>query len=202
MMRMSKIKMLLLAAAAGLHFNANAGLLDPHEYRNGTLTWLQLHETAGLSLSDFRAGAGGWNTRYRLATDAEIGTLLLTIGLRTQDYTPSNPAASTFIFSLGGAFGTGTDMSRPFAAGRGLGWYAMAGWTDGENGQPLSADCQAYTTCAISYVQQGAQDLSSRGDGVGLFLVQREADVPEPATLGLVGLAGALLLARRRKKQG
>lgn len=200
-MRMSKTRMLLLAAAAGFHFNASAGMLDPHEYRNGNLTWLQLHETAGLSLSDFSAGIGGWNTRYRLATNAEIGTLFSAIGLSTQDYTPSNPGASTFIFSLGGAFGTGGDMSRPFAAGRGLGWYAMAGWTDGENGQPLSADCQAYTTCAISYVEQGAQDINSRGDGVGLFLVQQEAGVPEPATLGLMGLAGALLAAQRRRQR-
>lgn len=201
-MRMSKIKMLLLAAAASLHFNANAGLLDPHEYQNGKLTWLQLHETTGLSLSDFSAGAGGWNTRYRLATDAEIGALLSAIGLSTQDYTPTYPGASTFIFQLGGVFGTGTDMSRPFAAGRGLGWYAMAQWTDGENGSALSGECQPYTVCAASYVVQGAQNLNGRDDSTGLFLVQQETDVPEPATLALMGLAGALLAAQRRRKQG
>lgn len=201
-MRMSKMKMLLLAAVAGLHFNANAGLIDPAELKAGNLTWLQLHETAGMSLNDFSAGVGGWNTKYRFATDAEIGGLLAGLGLPAgySDYSASAPGAANFIFSLGGPFGTGEDMANPIAAARGQGWYAYARLNDGEHGVSLSADCPAYTSCGMSLAVNAAQDADVRVDYAGLFLVRQAAEVPEPSTLALMGLSAALLAARRRKQ--
>ncbi|RZJ85251.1 MAG: PEP-CTERM sorting domain-containing protein [Massilia sp.] len=200
-MRLSKTRMFLLAAAVGLHLNAHASLIDPDETAINGLSWLQLHETAGLSLNDFGNGAGGWSTQFRLATDAEIGAMLSAIGLPMgyADYHPIAPGASYFTFSLGGPFGTGTDIANPIAAGRGLGWYAYARLTDGENGLPLSADCPAYSSCGMSLTVAAAQDANVRLDYSGLFVVRREAEVPEPSTLALMGLAGALAALRRRR---
>lgn len=202
-MRFGKIKMLLLATVAGLHMNASAGLLDADEFKNGKLAWLQLHETAGLSLNDFAAGVGGWNTRYRFATDAEIGGLLSGFGLPMgfADYSVQTESAVRFIFNLGGPFGTGTDVANPIAAGRGQGWSAYARLSDGDHGEPLSADCPAYVSCASSLVLAEPQDATLSLEYTGLFLVRRTANVPEPSTLALMGLSAALLAARRRKRQ-
>lgn len=200
-MRLSKMKMFLLAAATGLHMQASAGLLDPSEYTIGDLSWLRLHETAGLSLNDFSAGTGGWSSQFRLATDSEIAGLFASIGLPAgyTDYHTVAPGAANFIFNVGGPFGTGSDYSNPIAAGRGLGWFAYARYTDGENGAPLSADCPMYTECGMSITLFARQDADARADDTGLFLVRLDADVPEPSTLALMGVAGALLAARRRK---
>lgn len=198
---MPKMKMFLLAAIAGLHLSANASLIDPDETTIGTLSWLQLHETAGMSLSDFSNGIGGWDTQFRLATNTEIGGMLSAIGLPTgyRDYNTSAPGVANFIFGLGGPFGTGGNMANPVAAGRGQGWFVYASLNDGEQGTPLSADCPAYTNCGMSFTVEAAQDLNTRIDYSGLFLVRREADVPEPASLALLGLGAAAFAARRRK---
>lgn len=200
-MCLSRARWCFIAALAGLSLHANASLIDPAELKVGDLHWLQLRETTGLSLNDFRNGIGGWDTRYRFATRAEVESLLAELGVAAglTDYAVSNPGATNFIFSLGGPFGTGSDIANPVAAGRGIEHYVYAQWTDGENGMPLSAVCPAYTSCGMSLAVDAVQDADERMAYAGLFLVRRATDLPEPSTLMLMGAAGAALAARRRK---
>jgi hypothetical protein len=61
-------KTLIAAVAAMLHFTAHASLVLPLEYNDGAHTWFKFSETVGISIGEFRAGKGGWRTKYRLAS--------------------------------------------------------------------------------------------------------------------------------------
>lgn len=203
------IKCVAAAALATIQITANATLIEPLEYESGGLIWLQLSETAGLSLNDFATGAGGWNTKYRFALDGEIDSLLGSFGLRLGDtgYQQDGFGAGEFVFSIGGstdgAAGTYFSDGNQGALGRGLGRYVFAELTNGDNNVPLGPNCDAYFSCSRFQAWTDPQPLDARGSAIGLFLVRQEfVDVPsvpvsEPSALGLLGV-GAILLYRRR----
>jgi hypothetical protein len=204
-MRSKILNLLVLAVLGGGQLSAQASLLHPLEYNDGTRTWLKLSETVGLSIIDIYSGAGGWNTRYRFATDAEVAGLVNSFGLVTTDYTTDpGPGPYSFVYGIGGTTdglyaGTWFSQGNGGAIGRGLNAYILAGFTNGDNGSALSPNCPAYTNCSYASVSYGAQSYTDKNGVTGNFLVKLDApvDVPEPPTLALLALAGALLIAKR-----
>lgn len=212
-MRASFAKCLITAALTTFHFTASASLIDPLEYESDGLTWLQLSETAGLSLNDFATGVGGWNTKYRFALNSEIDSLIGSFGLSLGDtgYQQDGFGAGDFVFSVGGMTadgpsGTYFEDGNQGAIGRGLGRFVWAELTNGDDPEPLGPDCDAYFSCSRFRAEAGLQPLTDRSSDTGLFLIRQEAvepppvGVPEPSSLALFG-AGALLAYQRRKKQ-
>jgi hypothetical protein len=198
--------LLSLIMFAGLGFgqtSAQASLLHPLEYHDGTLAWLELSETAGLSINDIDSGAGGWNTKYRFATDAEVAGLMNSLSLVTTDYTATPvPGISDFIYKLGGMTadgmaGTWFSQGNEGANGRGLNAFIRAGFTNGDSGTALSPGCPAYFNCMYADVTYGPQSHDAAVDTTGIFLVR---DLPEPPTPALMAMAGALLIARRARR--
>jgi hypothetical protein len=211
-MRFPLIKALAAAALSSLHLAASATLINPLEYESNGLKWLQLSETAGLSLNDFAIGAGGWNTKYRYALNNEIDALMSSFGLQLGDtgYQQTAFGAGEFLFAVGGmsefgAAGTYFNDGTQGAMGRGLNRYIWVELTNGENWKPLGPDCEAYTNCS-RFVAMAGQSLDERSRTTGLFLIRKDevlpppVNVPEPSSLALFG-AGALLAYQRRKKQ-
>jgi hypothetical protein len=208
-MRSKILNLLVLAVLGGGQLSAQASLLNPLEYDDGTRTWLQLSETVGLSINDIYSGAGGWNTRYRFATDAEVVGLVNSFGLVTTDYA-INPGGgpSAFVYGIGGTTqggyaGTWFSNGDAGAIGRGLNAHILAGFTSGDAGYALSPNCPAYFSCSYASVDYGAQSYTDRNGWTGNFLVKLDApvDVPEPSTLALLALSGALLLIAKRVRQ-
>ncbi|WP_312547577.1 PEP-CTERM sorting domain-containing protein [Massilia sp.] len=210
-MQFSVVKALTAAALATVHFAASASLIDPLEYSGAGGTWLQLSETAGLSLNDFATGAGGWNTKYRFALNSEIDALIGSFGLQLGDtgYQQDGMGVGEFVFSVGGMTefgpsGTYFEDGNQGAFGRGLGRYVQAELTNGDSPWPLGPDCDAYFSCS-RFFAIAEQDVNIRDSRTGLFLIRKEitappVDVPEPSSLALLG-AGVLLAYHRRKKQ-
>lgn len=212
-MRVSFAKCLAAAALATFHFSASASLVNPLEYKSDGLVWLQLSETAGLSLNDFATGAGGWNTKYRFALNSEIDSLISSFGLSLGDtgYQQNGLGAGEFVFSVGGMTddgpaGTYFNDGNQGAIGRGLGRFVWAELTNGDTPSPLGPNCDAYFSCSRFVAEAGLQPLNNRSSTIGLFLIRQEyvepppVNVPEPSSLALLG-AGALLAYQRRKKQ-
>lgn len=210
-MRFFAVKALAVAALATVHFTASASLVNPLEYSGAGGTWLQLSETAGLSINDFATGAGGWNTQYRFALNSEIDALIGSFGLQLGDtgYQQRGYGVADFVFEVGGmsesgAAGTYMHDGNFGAAGRGLGRYVYAELTNGDYSAPLGPNCDAYVNCS-RFRAIAEQNVNSRDSVTGLFLIRKEAvvpptDVPEPSSLALFG-AGALLAYHRKKKQ-
>jgi len=205
-----KTKLLLLSALAGLQITANASLLNPRQYDSGGLTWLTLAETVNLTVSDFNNGVGGWNSKYRFATDVEIAALIDSFGIQPHglqvDHTNS---INGFVFQMGGYIpgssynGTWFFDGSQGARGQTATAYVDVALISGHTEHPDTAECPRYFDCTyadISYTHQVTQPLST----VGLFLVedatQPSGEVPEPASLALFGAVGLAALARRRLK--
>lgn len=201
-----KLKLSLLALCAGLHASASASLLDPLEYVQSGKTWLQLSETAGLSIDDIEAGVGGWYANYRLASVGEVDQLLLDMNLFNVDYTTqTTPGMSDFFMKLGGITdgiysGTWHVDGNAGARGRARGIFVDVGFTNGFSPVALSPDCPANNSCSYSSIFHGVLNDSWSSSSVGNFLVRRTADIPEPGSVALFGIAAALLVARRRGK--
>ena len=209
-MRVSFAKCFATVAFATLHLTASASLIEPLEYESKGLTWLRLSETAGLSLNDFATGVGGWNSKYRFALNTEIDSLLSSFGLGLVDtgYARSVPGVSDFVFKFGGVTGYGTagtyfDDGNQGALGRGLGRFAVAQLTNGDNGSALSEDCAPFTSCSRFFATAGLEPPNDRQSHIGLFLIGQDVveppvGVPEPSSIMLMAIAG-LALVRRRK---
>lgn len=207
---MRLLKASLAITISVLAFNAHASLMQPDEYKAGNLTWLKLAETVGLSMTDFNAGVGGWNTKYRMATSLEIGQLLTSFGVAEGDtgLMIGAPGAGEFVQRIGG-MAPGTIYAGTWANGngssgadgQGLGWYVSAYLHDEA---PFQIDqCPAYFSCSqISAIRTTAAP-EARSMRTGLFLVKADApqSVPEPGTLALLGLAGGLLTYQRRRNR-
>jgi len=208
----SLLKYVAATVLATVHFSASASLIDPLEYKSNGLTWLQLSETAGLSLNDFATGVGGWNTQYRFALNSEIDGLLGSFGLNYGDtgHQETGNRAGDFVFAIGGvtqsgANGTYFNNGVQGALGRGLGRFAWAEISSGDLMEPLGPNCGAFTVCTRFVANDNAQPLNTRSDEIGLFLVRQErieppVSVPEPSTLALLSVGAAIVL-RRRKTQ-
>jgi hypothetical protein len=198
-----KKTLLALAMLGATHLEAGATLLHPVEFSGASQTWLVLSETEGLSINDILNGVGGWNTKYRFATQVEVLGLLAERNVVAHDYS-STLQYGDFVRNVGGTDhqsgmeGTywGGDGSQG-AAGRTFDLAINVLLTSGDNNDPLSPDCGAYTNCTLSTLSFDQQNLDARNDAVGNFLV-RANQVPEPGSIALLGLAGALLAARRR----
>jgi hypothetical protein len=198
-------KTIFAVAAAMLHFSAQASLISPLEYNDGGHTWLKLSETVGISIDDFRSGAGGWRTKYRLATSDEIEGLLTSFGIAKGDsgYRTTGTGAGAFVHTFGGYIpgsmydGTWGFNGNQGAIGVGLGWFVSAELT--EEG-PAGPYCPQYFSCQRTIAVRGASYFNP--SSTGLFLVQSERphQVPEPTGIALMGLAGGLLAYQRRKK--
>ena len=206
---MRRLKVLFALALAAFHLSAQASLIQPDEYKDGSRSWLKLSETAGISMNAFMSGVGGWNTKYRLASSQEIGDLLDGFGIveGDSDWKVSNPPASNFIFQIGGTAPNGYSAGTWFsngdqgAIGIGLDWYVSASIRE-ESSVP-SPDCPAYFTCARTFAFNAPQSSGGTNSATGLFLIRDDTlqAVPEPTSLALMGLAGGLLAYQRRKKQ-
>lgn len=203
---MNFVKAFSVAALTSLHVFAQASLIQPDEYEAGSLTWLKLSETVGLSMNDFRSGAGGWNSKYRLASSIEIGRLLQSFGVAEGNtgLMVGAPGAGEFIFTIGGTApdgiysGTWGFNGNQGADGVGQGWFVSA-YLHGE--APVQIEqCPPYFSCSRISAIRGTQP-NYRSSIAGLFLVKDDTPrgVPEPGSLALLGLAGGLLGYQRRK---
>jgi hypothetical protein len=209
-MSFTRTKIAALVMLAGLQINASASLLQPREYQGAGLTWLTLAETVGLSVSSFENGTGGWNTKYRLASNDEIQALLSSFGIAPSEPT-TKPIGNTvnFIFEVGGYIpGTSYNGTWFFggsqgATGQTATAYVDVGRLDGDLHGNLNANCPQYYDCSYANISFGFQDPSYSSSTRGLFLVERDAPisspVPEPSSLALFGAAAMIAYARRRK---
>jgi hypothetical protein len=210
-MSFTRTKIAALGLLAGLQINASASLLQPREYEAAGLTWLTLAETVGLSVAYFENGAGGWNTKYRLASNDEIQALLSSF-----DIAPSEPTTKPignsrgFIFDIGGynpdvAFGGGTWFrgGSQGSTGQTATAYVDVGRLDGDMHGDLNANCRQYYDCNYANISFGPQAPSFTSSTIGLFLVKRDiptpSPIPEPSTLALFGAAAMIAYSRRRK---
>lgn len=177
------------------------------------LTWLQLSETAGLSINQVLNGAGGWTRRdplvsdstvYRYATGREVATLVEHYGMYASDYTTGNFGAGRFVFGIGGSTspqgyaGTWFSDGNQGAIGMSFDAFVSATLTNGDNGSPLSPTCDRYMGCErviIDYSPRFDQ-LDYADARVGSFLVA----IPEPETVALLGVGLLAFAASRRKK--
>jgi hypothetical protein len=205
-MTITTMKLAMLGMLAGLQMSAQASLLDPVEYQSGGLTWLTLAETVGMTVADFQSGVGGWNTKYRLASDSEIAALVASFGITPSSYTTKDIGqVGNFIGEVGGQYaghsGTWFQGGDQGARGQTASAYVDIGIISGDNNPFGTPNCEANFDCeyaTISYTHAVTQPLST----IGLFLVEGAApaaNVPEPASLALLGAAGLVALARRRK---
>lgn len=209
-MSFTRTNIAALVLLAGLQINANASLLQPQEYEAAGLKWLTLAETVGLSPGDFERGFGGWNTKYRLATNDEIQTLLSSFGIA-----PSEPTTkpigdiANFIFEVGGSIpgesygGTWFMGGSQGATGQTATAYVDIGRLDGDLHGDLNPNCRQYYDCRYANISFDLRGYGYRSPTIGLFLVERDAPtpspVPEPSTLALFGAAAMIAWVRRRK---
>jgi len=200
---MRQLKTIACAALfAAMHLSASAA---PVEYKDGSyLTWLTLAETENLSINEIMSGVGGWNKTYRFATAQEVDTLLLHMGLYATDYAASTASRTgDFYYNMGGTDhqsgmpGTYFSNGNAGAWGQTLDMAVYVNLTNGDLGVDLSPDCPAYFNCSNADIIHQAQNLDARSEAMGNFLVR----IPEPGSFALLGLAGVLLAARRRKTQ-
>lgn len=196
-----------MAQAALITDNTNNVVYDT----DTGLTWLQLSETAGLSINQVLNGAGGWTRRdpliadstvYRYATGREVATLVQNYGMFASNYTTGNFGAARFIFGIGGSNGSGAagtwfSDGNQGAIGMTFDAFVSAELTNGDNGSPLSATCGMYTGCERVIIEYSPRfDQINFADArVGSFMVA----IPEPETIALFGV-GLLAFAVTRRK--
>lgn len=175
---------------------ANATPVSPVEYHRAGLNWLVLSETTGLSISDILNGVNGWNQKFRFATDSEVLTLLNSFGLVPGYHSSWDSPEAEYIDAVGGSMPSGTAGTWFFdgsqgATARTSDMIVDVGLVDIDQGDLFGCDLG----CQYVKITYAAQSVTESSPTVGNFLVE----VPEPSSIGLIGVAAVALIRARRR---
>jgi hypothetical protein len=159
--------------------------------------FVPLQYTKNMSIGDFYAGVGGWNSNYHLASQAELSQFLQSQGIYAHDYSSATVRNDVrYIIGFGGVNGAPGGFQT--AAAYTLDAYVSVGFRDA-GAYSMEPNCIGYVECTRVYADYSQQNVRLKSADIGLFLVEGAA-VPEPGSLALLGLAiPAMLLGRRRR---